>query len=79
MDNGGPFKKALAWLEDKQGIKGIQISAYNSHANGKSNSLIGMSGRHYGKLLTTELIGYQVRALAKHRDHVEHIRRKVSK
>jgi len=35
MDNGGPFKKALAWLEDKYGITGIQILAYNSHTNGK--------------------------------------------
>jgi len=34
-DNSGPFKKALAWLEDKYRIKGIQISAYNSCANGK--------------------------------------------
>ena len=31
------------------------------------------------KLSTTELIGYQARALAKHRDHIKHIRRKVSK
>ena len=34
-DNGGPFKKAVAWLEEKYGIRGIQISAYNSRANGK--------------------------------------------
>jgi len=31
------------------------------------------------KLLTAELIGYRVRALAKHKDHIEHIRRTVSK
>ena len=34
-DNGGPFKKAVAWLEEKYGIKGIQISAYNFRANGR--------------------------------------------
>jgi len=34
-DNGTPFKKALAWLEQKCGIRGIKISPYNSRANGK--------------------------------------------
>jgi hypothetical protein len=34
-DNGKPFIKALAWLEEKYGIKGIRISAYNSQANGR--------------------------------------------
>jgi len=32
-----------------------------------------------GKLWTAELLGYRARALAKHRDHVEDIRQKVSK
>lgn len=34
-DNGAPFKAAVAWLEQKYGIKGITISAYNSRGNGK--------------------------------------------
>lgn len=34
-DNGGPFVKALKILEDKYGIRGIQISPHNSRANGK--------------------------------------------
>jgi hypothetical protein len=34
-DNGGPYRAAAAWLEQKYGIKGIRISAYNSKANGK--------------------------------------------
>ena len=34
-DNAGPFTKALAWLEQKYGIKGVTISAYNSRANGR--------------------------------------------
>lgn len=33
-DNGGPFLAAIRWLEEKYGIKGIAISAYNSKANG---------------------------------------------
>lgn len=33
-DNAGVFKAAVKWLEDKYGIKGIAISAYNSRANG---------------------------------------------
>jgi hypothetical protein len=138
-DNGGPFKRALAWLEDKYGIKGIQISAYNSRANGKIErphwdvrqalwkacsgdvqkwywyftlvmwadritvrKRLGCSpyfittGSHptlpldiveatwlvdlpNGKLSTADLIGYRAKALAKHKDHIEQIRRKVSK
>ena len=137
-DNGTPFKKAVAWLEEKYGIKGIQISAYNSRANGKIErphwdvrqalwkacggevhkwywyfvlvmwadritvrKRLGCSpyfittGSHptlpldvveatwlvdlpNGKLSTAELIGYRARALAKHKDHVENIRRRVS-
>jgi hypothetical protein len=34
-DNGGPYKSAVAWLEQKYGIKGIRISPYNSKANGR--------------------------------------------
>jgi hypothetical protein len=34
-DNGGPYRSAVGWLEQKYGIKGIKISAYNSKANGK--------------------------------------------
>src|SRR5277367_1760875 len=34
-DNGGPYKAAIAWLEQKYGIKGIIISPYNSKANGR--------------------------------------------
>ena len=138
-DNGGPFKKAVAWLEEKYGIKGIQISAYNSRANGKIErphwdvrqalwkactgevhkwfwyfnlvmwadritvrKRLGCSpyfittGSHptlpldiveatwlvdlpNGKLSTSDLIGYRAKALAKHKDHIEQIRRKVSK
>src|SRR5438105_2819823 len=33
-DNGPPFLKAVKWLEQKYGITGIKISAYNSRANG---------------------------------------------
>ena len=33
-DNGSPFKKAVGWLEEKYGIKGVTISPYNSQANG---------------------------------------------
>jgi len=29
-DNGALFKKAVNWLEEKYGIKGITISPYNS-------------------------------------------------
>jgi hypothetical protein len=34
-DNGGPYRAAVAWLEQKYGIRGIKISSYNSKANGK--------------------------------------------
>jgi hypothetical protein len=34
-DNSGPYKAAVAWLEQKYGIKGIRISSYNSKANGR--------------------------------------------
>ena len=34
-DNGGPYRAAVNWLEQKYGIKGIKISPYNSQANGK--------------------------------------------
>ena len=34
-DNGKPFVAALEWLKEKYGIRGIQISPYNSQANGK--------------------------------------------
>ncbi|CAA7265259.1 unnamed protein product [Cyclocybe aegerita] len=33
-DNGTPFVKALAWLEGKYNVSHIQISGYNSRANG---------------------------------------------
>lgn len=33
-DNAPSFKAAVAWIEQKYGIRGIQISAYNSRANG---------------------------------------------
>jgi len=33
-DNRAPFKKAVKWLEEKYGIKGVTISSYNSQANG---------------------------------------------
>jgi hypothetical protein len=34
-DNGGPYRSAVGWLEQKYGIKGIKISSYNSKANGR--------------------------------------------
>jgi hypothetical protein len=34
-DNAGQFKKAVEWLKEKYGIPNIQISPYNSQANGK--------------------------------------------
>ncbi|KXN82684.1 hypothetical protein AN958_02278 [Leucoagaricus sp. SymC.cos] len=33
-DNGVLFKKAVKWLKEKYGIKGVTISPYNSKANG---------------------------------------------
>jgi len=32
-DNRALFKKAVTWLEEKYGIKGVAISPYNSQAN----------------------------------------------
>ena len=55
-DNGGPFKKVLAWLEDKYRIKGIQISAYNSRANGKIERPHWDVRRHCGKHAVVECI-----------------------
>ena len=34
-DNSSTYRAAVAWLEQKYGIIGIKISAYNSKANGK--------------------------------------------
>ena len=34
-DNGSAYRAAVAWIEQKYGIKGIKISSYNSKANGK--------------------------------------------
>jgi hypothetical protein len=34
-DNSSTYRAAVAWLEQKYGIVGIKISAYNSRANGK--------------------------------------------
>jgi len=33
-NNRALFKKAVKWLEEKYGIKGVIISPYNSQANG---------------------------------------------
>ena len=33
--NASSYWAAVAWLEEKYGIKGIKISLYNSRANGK--------------------------------------------
>ena len=34
-DNASSYQAAVAWLEEKYGIKGIKISPYNSRVNGK--------------------------------------------
>ena len=34
-DNAGQMKNMLVWLQEKYGIHGVHISAYNSQANGK--------------------------------------------
>src|SRR6202522_779597 len=34
-DNSSTYRAAVVWLEQKYGIVGIKISAYNSRANGK--------------------------------------------
>jgi len=138
-DNGAPFKKAVAWLEEKYGIKGVTISPYNSQANraverphwdlrqmlykatkgdvnkwfwhlhhvtwadritvrkGTGCSPYFMITRVHptiplditeatwlvkypeGMVLSAELIGLRALALAKHVEHVEEMRQKVSK
>ena len=136
-DNGSPYKSAVAWLEQKYGIKGIKISSYNSKANGKierphwdvrqmlykatggnpskwfwffhhvmwadrisirkgfgCSPFFMVTGAHPilpldiqeatwlvelpGRILTTaELIGYRAQALAKHRQHVIDMRKRI--
>ena len=136
-DNGGPYKSAVAWLEQKYGIKGIRISSYNSKANGKierphwdvRQMLYKATGGNPSKwywffhhvmwadrisirkgfgcspffmvtgahpilpldiqeatwlvelpervLTTEELIGYRAQALAKHRQHVAEMRKRI--
>ena len=34
-DNASTYRAAVAWLENKYGLKGIRISSYNSKANGR--------------------------------------------
>ena len=136
-DNGGPYRSAVAWLEQKYGIKGIRISSYNSKANGKierphwdvrqmlykatggnpskwfwffhhvmwadrvsvrkgfgCSPFFMVTGAHPilpldiqeatwlvelpGRVLSTaELIGYRAKALAKHRQHVMEMRKRI--
>ena len=38
-NNGSPYRPAVGRLEQKYGIKGIKISAYNSKVNGKIEQL----------------------------------------
>ena len=136
-DNGGPYRLAVAWLEQKYGIKGIKISSYNSKANGKierphwdvrqmlykatggnpskwfwffhhvmwadrvsirkgfgCSPFFMVTGAHPilpldiqeatwlvelpGRVLSTaELIGYRAKALAKHRQHVIEMRKRI--
>ena len=136
-DNGGPYKSAVSWLEQKYGIKGIRISTYNSKANGKierphwdvrqmlykatggnpskwfwffhhvmwadrvsvrkglgCSPFFMVTGAHPilpldiqeatwlvdlpGRVLTTvELIAYRAQALAKHRQHVIDMRKRI--
>jgi hypothetical protein len=136
-DNGGPYRSAVAWLEQKYGIKGIKISSYNSKANGKierphwdvrqmlykatggnpskwfwffhhvmwadrvsvrkgygCSPFFMVTGAHPilpldiqeatwlvelpGRILSTaELIGYRAKALAKHRQHVIEMRKRI--
>jgi hypothetical protein len=136
-DNSAVYKAAVAWLEQKYGIKGIKISPYNSKANGRierphwdirqmlwkatggnpskwfwffyhvlwadritvrkyfgCSPFFMTTGAHPilpldiqeatwlvelpGRILTTaELIGFRARALAKHRTHVEDMRRRI--
>jgi hypothetical protein len=136
-DNGGPYRSAVAWLEQKYGIKGIRISAYNSKANGRierphwdvrqmlykatggnpskwywflhhvmwadrisvrkgfgCSPFFMVTGAHPilpldiqeatwlvelpDRMLTTaELIGFRAKALAKHRQHVIEMRKRI--
>ena len=136
-DNGSPYRSAVGWLEQKYGIKGIKISAYNSKANGKierphwdvRQMLYKATGGNPSKwfwffhhvmwadrvtvrkglgcspffmvtgahpilpldiqeatwlvelpdrmLSTEELIGYRAQALAKHRQHVIEMRKRI--
>ena len=136
-DNGSPYRSAVGWLEQKYGIKGIKISAYNSKANGKierphwdvrqmlykatggnpskwfwffhhvmwadrvtirkglgCSPFFMVTGAHPilpldiqeatwlvelpGRMLSTEeLIGYRAQALAKHRQHVIEMRKRI--
>jgi len=136
-DNASVYRAAVAWLENKYGIKGIRISSYNSKANGRierphwdvrqmlwkatggnphkwfwfffhilwadritirkyfgCSPFFMTTGAHPilpldiqeatwlvelpGTILSTaELIGFRAKALAKHRQHVEEMRRRV--
>jgi Integrase zinc binding domain/RNase H-like domain found in reverse transcriptase len=136
-DNSAIYKAAVAWLEQKYGITGIRISAYNSQANGKierphwdirqmiykatggnptkwfwfffhimwadritvrkglgCSPYFMITGAHPrlpldiqeatwlvelpGRVLTTvELIAYRAQALAKHRQHVIEMRKRI--
>ena len=136
-DNGGPYRSAVGWLEQKYGIKGITISSYNSKANGKierphwdvrqmlykatdgnpskwfwffhhvmwadrisvrkglgcspfflvtgANPILPLDIQEAtwlvelpGRILSTvELIGYRAQALAKHRQHVIEMRKRI--
>ena len=138
-DNGKQFRAVTAYLEQKYGIKGISISAYNSQGNGKierphwdvRQALWKITGGESTKwywfwhhimwadrvtirkrfgcspyfmvtgahpilpldvveatylvklpnrpLTMEEMIGYRAKALAKHREHVDQMRRRVDK
>jgi len=138
-DNAPQFLAALAWLEQKYGIIGINISPYNSQANGPvesghrdvRQSVVKACGGNPNKwfwflpqviwadritvrrglgcspyyavtgchpllpldiveatwlveypakiISTAELIGLRARSLAKHRQHVEEMRRRVDR
>lgn len=136
-DNASVYRAAVAWLENKYGIKGIRISSYNSKANGRierphwdvrqmlwkatggnphkwfwfffhilwadritirryfgCSPFFMTTGAHPilpldiqeatwlvelpGTILSTaELIGFRAKALAKHRQHVEEMRKRI--
>ena len=136
-DNASVYRAAVAWLENKCGIKGIRISSYNSKANGRierphwdvrqmlwkatggnphkwfwfffhilwadritirkyfgCSPFFMTTGAHPilpldiqeatwlvelpGTILSTaELIGFRAKALAKHRQHVEEMRKRI--